>query len=488
MTPHNTSPPEIQVCILERLMEPDEKSNGPKYYRSICASVCKGWQQIIERRTFRHLTLQPSDITEFARLAHPSRRGCIKHILLEIPVKSSSDIWPHNPYQTHEENNAGFTRAVQRLWEVLSTWRGHHIALEFGIYSSFELRVNSGACENTREAYSKFLEYGPSGVALPDLHLEQLKWFQRPPSDIAALDIWNWRNWSLLGHGPLEFDDSKLVDDGDQVPHHFILPEAEAITHLLMRRRYFRNISAKAWSQIFKAAPCLEAIHIERWCYGRRQNDREWDNDSAFLGHELPSSLKQFSFYEELSTDYHQRPGKMRSRRSNLKLLEAMAKSTHHLEHLSISFAFDARNFFQPNLQLNWDSLITISLTSNILVLRSNDMVNELLQRAAQAAKKMPKLKILELWYCKTGEAGIFRYEKFDRFSSVIWQGTWTFTLSETAKQAWDEGFNDSDRELFGLGVSVISLPPEEITSVRSIFPYLKLKKYILHDVSWTQV
>ncbi|KAJ3536683.1 hypothetical protein NM208_g553 [Fusarium decemcellulare] len=488
MAPHNTLPPEIQVFILERLMEPDERSNGSKYHRSICAGVCKGWQQIIERRTFRHLTLQPSDITKFSRLADPSRRGHIKHILLEIPVKSSSGMWPYNPVPTHEENNAVFTRAVQHLWEVLSTWRGHHITLEIGIYSSFETMAYNDGCENSRKAYSKFLEYGPSGVALPDLHLVQLKCFQDPPSDISALDIWNWRNWSLLGHDSLAFDDGKLLDDSDQDARHFILPEAEVITHLLIRRRYFRNISAKSLSRILKAAPCLETIHLERWCYGRRHQDTVWDMNSAFIGHELPPSLKQFSFYEEFSTDYHQRPRKMRSRRSNLKLLEAMAKSTHHLEHVSISFALDARNFFLPSLQLNGDSLITISLTSNILLSRSNDMVNELLERAAQPAKKMPKLKILELWHCKTGEAGIFRYEKFDRFGSVTWQGTWTFTLSETVRQAWEEGFVDSDRELFGLGVSVINLPPGEITSVRSVFPYLKLKKYILHDVSWTQV
>ncbi|KAL6399482.1 hypothetical protein AUP68_18030 [Ilyonectria robusta] len=178
----------------------------------------------------------------------------------------------------------------------------------------------------------------------------------------------------------------------------------------------------------------------------------------------------------------------MRIPRSNRKLLKAMLETSRHLEHLSVSFAIDARGFFSPNPQLDWMFLKTIALTSDILVSRSSAIVNELLESAAKAAKKMPKLEILEIWYCKTGEAGIFQYEKSDRSGNIIWQGTWSFYLSKEVEEAWREVFAEPDWGQYELGVKVINLVPEDFASFGSVFSYLKLTNHILHDVSWTQV
>ncbi|KAJ4312690.1 hypothetical protein N0V84_009796 [Fusarium piperis] len=79
----------------------------------------------------------------------------------------------------------------------------------------------------------------------------------------------------------------------------------------------------------------------------------------------------------------------------------------------------------------------------------------------------MPKLKIFEIWHCKTGEAGIFRYEKLDRSSTITWQGIWRFDTSQRVEQAWREVFANPDGGHYQHTVKVISLPPEEIASVR---------------------
>ncbi|KAM5347328.1 hypothetical protein ACJ41O_010333 [Fusarium nematophilum] len=165
-----------------------------------------------------------------------------------------------------------------------------------------------------------------------------------------------------------------------------------------------------------------------------------------------------------------------------------MVETSRHLEHLSISFAIDAQHFFSRTRQLDWKGLKTMALTSDILLSRSNAMVNELLECVAEVAKKMPKLQILEIWHCKTGEAGIFRYEKLDRSSTVTWQGTWSFDMSRLVEEAWREVFTDPVGGLYQLGTEAICLVPEEIAGVGSVSPYLKLKKHILHDASWTQV
>ncbi|KAH6976488.1 hypothetical protein BKA56DRAFT_633683 [Ilyonectria sp. MPI-CAGE-AT-0026] len=474
MAPQNILdlPPEIQLSILEWLMEPRNYPNGSKTCLSTCASVCKRWQLIVEQRTFRHLILHPSDIEAFARLARSYRRGYIKHILLKIPIEDAEIF--RDEALTDDENTVIFTQTVRHLWEVLSTWRDYRITVELGIVSSFEVRMHDDY-ENIRRAYSRFLEQGFYEAALPDPHLEHLKHFENPPTDPSWLDFWNFQKWRFLGTTPLEFGYGRLLDREDQdAPH---IPKAEVITRLLIRRRYFRNISAKALSQIFNATPCIEAIHLERWCYGRRRHDRKWDMHSALTGHELPHSLKQFSFYEEFSTMYHRQPGKMRIPRSNRKLLKGLLETMRHLEHLSVSLAIDARGFFSPNPQLDWMFLKTIALTSDILVSRSSAKVNELLESAAKAAKKMPKLEILEIWYCKTGEAGIFQYEKSD-----------SFYLSKQIEEAWHEVFAEPELGRYELGVKVLNLVPEDFASFESVFSYLKLKKHILHDVSWTQV
>lgn len=255
-------------------MEPQNDSNASRTCLSICACVCKRWQLIVEQRTFRHLILHPSDIEAFARLACPYRRGYIKHILLEIPIEDADDRKPRADALTNEENALIFTQTVRHLWEVLSAWRDYRVTVELGIVSSFEIGMHDDY-RNIRRAYSRFLEQGFSEAALPDPHLEHLKRFEDPPTDPSWLDVWNWQKWRFLGTTPLEFDFGRLLDREDQdAPH---LPKAEVITRLLIRRRYFRNISAKALSQIFNATPCVEAIHLERWCYGRRRDDRKWD-------------------------------------------------------------------------------------------------------------------------------------------------------------------------------------------------------------------
>ncbi|KAM0544527.1 hypothetical protein ACHAPJ_011821 [Fusarium lateritium] len=129
-----------------------------------------------------------------------------------------------------------------------------------------------------------------------------------------------------------------------------------------------------------------------------------------------------------------------------------------------------------------------MALTSKAMTSRSAIRVSELLSNAAKAVKRMPKLKLLEVWNYSAGEIGIFVYEKLDRRSQITWQGTWEFKIPEEIENTWREVSNDSHGDFYELGVKNVTLEIDQLTSLRSIFPYLRLREHILHEVSWTQV
>lgn len=212
---------------------------------------------------------------------------------------------------------------------------------------------------------------------------------------------------------------------------------------------------------------------------------------SSLIGLHLPAALKRFSFYDEFNTAYHCQ-GRMRRPRLNKQLLGSLTESkwSNQLEHLSVSFAFGAQDFFSPRFPHNWASLVTLTLTSNLILKRSSAEVNELLVKVAEAAKHMPRLEILEIWNCeaRNREAGIFRYEKLDRAGIIVWQGTWDLDISRQTKQAWQEVLIAPDGGHYELGVEVMSLQPEGLVNLGSIYPYLKLRKHVLDGISWTQV
>ncbi|KAI8723180.1 hypothetical protein NCS52_00173300 [Fusarium sp. LHS14.1] len=388
-------PPEIQLYILEWLMPSHNTSKNRLARLSNFACVCKSWQRIVEKSTFHRISLRPAAISTFERLVGPdsNRRGYVKHVLLEIPV-GQVDFDPSASHYNHV-----FTRAVSKLWKVLSTWQRHSLTVELGIFSSFEARMHRW---DFRYA-GRILEGEPESL-LGNPHIDHASRFENPPTDPLFLHQWTWQKRSYLGSRALEFQFGKYHS----------LPSTPVITRLLVRRQYFRNISPKAFADMFKATPCLEVIHLERWCYNEILSDKDWDRGSSLMGLHLPSSLKRFSFYDECNTTYH-RQGRMRLPRSNKRLL--------------------------------------------------SDVVNELLVEVAHAAKHMPKLEILEIWNCEARDrkAGIFRYEKLDRAGKIVCQGTWDLDISKQVKRAWQEVLVAPGGGHYELGIEVMSLQPREI-------------------------
>ncbi|KAF5698726.1 hypothetical protein FMUND_15033 [Fusarium mundagurra] len=254
------------------------------------------------------------------------------------------------------------------------------------------------------------------------------------------------------------------------------LPDVDAIAELVIRREYFPNISPITLYEIISSAPCIESIHIERWCYGNREQDRHWDRAFQQSGLLVPDSTKRLAFFEEFHTQYHQQNGAMVLPRSNRTVLESIFNAADRLEHIAVSFAFDAQTFFDRLIQTDLKALKTLALTSSF-----SNTSESLLINAAQAVKHMHALKILEIWNFKAGQADVFRYERLDRdHGRITWQSTRNREISSVVEGSWKDllmsrqsGF-DIKRSSFPTGIG----------SLHDLLPHLKLGEQIVQTLA----
>ncbi|UQC81849.1 uncharacterized protein CLUP02_07335 [Colletotrichum lupini] len=142
--------------------------------------------------------------------------------------------------------------------------------------------------------------------------------------------------------------------------------------------------------------------------------------------------------------------------RTHQGIPEQLYRQSRGLENLCVSFAIDATDFFShmmdqpknevPSLQdsvagPDWPEIQVISLTSHYIWDKAPEMTNKLLLSAARAARRMPKLRVMELWNAREQyiiSAGCFCYsiEKGDT-PTFTWESTWDFEIEEATKAAW---------------------------------------------------
>jgi hypothetical protein len=124
-------------------------------------------------------------------------------------------------------------------------------------------------------------------------------------------------------------------------------------------------------------------------------------------------------------------------------LARTVARRSFELEELSVAFMFDAWHFFRyaraPNLQL-WPSLRWLSLTS--FALRNDTapaQLNSLFLAAAKAARCMPALRAMEIFYAWNSSSGAFRYFVGAADATIEWEGSWTVHIADQVKRMWRE-------------------------------------------------
>lgn len=187
----------------------------------------------------------------------------------------------------------------------------------------------------------------------------------------------------------------------------------------------------------------------------------------------LPTSVRELSLFETALDDFSPVSslfgfalGSCRSDSPSLGL--SLARTSRQLQHLSASFATDAKYFFQPfwppasdsravtSEYWAWSRLETVALTSQLLRCpqQPEDEVNYLLEAASMAVRRMPKLRTLEIWSGNgIDHACLFRYsyDPNSRRASLTWKGTWEIEITQRTANCWDE----TVRQKTGLGTAI---------------------------------
>lgn len=459
-------PLEIELYVVQALIETHKRSEKPGFCLSTLASVSKPWQPLIERETFNHIKIASHELDLFKTRVRSYRTRLVKHILLEIPYNVSS---------SGDDDQVQFSKAVHALWRILSTWKTHRVTVELGIFST-EARQLMEKCD--RKGAHDY-PFNP--------------WKTLNPHFFPTIDVWRHKGQQFLGSEPLGFDRASLLQQSATSLLH-----VDAITELVIRREYHPNIAPMTLHEIISSTPCIESIHLERWLYAIWEQDRDWDRGMYLFfpvlfqypqyqhliafqqsGLLVPESTKRLAYFEEYLPPYYHWAGGMVIPRLNRTVLESVFHAADRLEHIAVSFSFDAQIFFDELIQSKFDVLKTLALTSYFSD-TLNDTSESLLVNAAEGVKKMPALTILEIWNLnKYRQADVFRYERLDRRNGQLtWQSTQDRRISSGVQKGW--------KDLLGRFPSVLDVKcskfPMEMESLRDILPYLKLREQILRD------
>ncbi|KAG9499662.1 hypothetical protein J7337_008121 [Fusarium musae] len=160
--------------------------------------------------------------------------------------------------------------------------------------------------------------------------------------------------------------------------------------------------------------------------------------------------------------------------RPNSTLLDSISNAADRLEHIAVSFAFDAQTLFHRLMQTDFKALKTLALTSSF-----SNYSESLLVDAAEAVTKMHALQLLEIWNFEAGQADVFRYERLDRYQGhIIWHSTEDRELSSVVVQSWKDLLRTGQS---GLEVKCSSFPVE-MERLQDLLPHLKLGQQILRN------
>ncbi|UPK96087.1 hypothetical protein LCI18_007022 [Fusarium solani-melongenae] len=387
------------------------------------ACVNRHWREFFEAKTFRHLLISQYDIEDFDTVVRGARRSYVKHLWLRILLPKHLWVWRKEEEDAHVLWKADriFTTSIFGLWDALANWDAciHDGNLGF----TFELSAHSPSdrgkhirddfFERDVDMYQGYLEtnsaeaYKSSG----DVYAPYLKAYRGLAGKFGT-QMWDRTVADLFGWKPLEFNFHEQEEMSpireDEAPE---LPSVSVITKFLIRQSQFRQISPTSLVETLSSLPHFEQVAIERWpCMARK-----------FIL-DLPMLVKTLSLYGDIANIFHEW-----SSRDVIAigLAKHLRNYSRHLENISVSFLIDAKNFFQPfwtsqtECTTTWENLKTFSLTSQIFKSSSRSRVNGLLCAAANAAMKMPKLQLLELWGGEEGIASVFRYRVKDTVTEI---------------------------------------------------------------------
>ncbi|KAF5567362.1 PRANC domain-containing protein [Fusarium napiforme] len=413
------------------------------------ATVSRAWQSIIEPLNFADISLTVPRLTDPNSQAILARtRNRIRYIWFRVELKqydctecagADQDQWGLD-----EVDNQFIVDAFANLFTTLSAWepRGD-LVLDISIYSPSD-----------NQHWFKYITFSSdTSVGEPSHHGHQHGATVNDPA----------HGW-VVGqpiHAPKEFAIDKVFDeimgvgpfydDESEMQWWRSLPCVPVVGAVLFRQQTRRRWKPLAIANMLTRFPNIKEVCYEPWreLGGMEKQTDKWNQKLIGSLPQIGSLCKLtiFENFDESYTEIYRIPGislpatRVSSQDVSLKL----ARTSQHLEMLSASFMVDAREFFlapQIHDSWTWDKLTSLTLTSNVLTGDADPLhVNKLLQNAAAAALRMPRLKIMELWNGRKGVAMLFRYQRAreDGQPAIITiRGTSELALGTAVVEAWD--------------------------------------------------
>ncbi len=125
----------------------------------------------------------------------------------------------------------------------------------------------------------------------------------------------------------------------------------------------------------------------------------------------------------------------------------ALALRSFSLEELVICNIVDGRQFFEQAQKLQseilfsplvWADLRILTLTSDSIEENKDSELLILLRYMAYAARRMPRLKIMEVYNADGKSAGLFQYMVAHPSVAVSWISTWQWHFTPYLEGIWD--------------------------------------------------
>ncbi|KAJ0109786.1 Uncharacterized protein J7T55_004336 [Diaporthe amygdali] len=501
----NGLPAEIRLLILKALMQ-----DGCTLSR--LATVSRDWQTEFERHNFAQIRLTPSRLADFDSMIHRNR-ALVRYIwfCLELDDYDCTKCAPTRGMLSHVEwedalnesltitdtDHCPITMSFQGLFSNLSRWDPNgDLRLDISIYSLSD-----------SQHWFKYLTFMPDAPTdtLDGDDIEQTmsnKVFHNPehgwvagfrhsaPPRPAMRKVFH----SVMEEGPFD-SDTLEYQWWDQ------LPSVPAVTSLLLRQQNRRRWKPDSLAHMFARFPRLQEVHYEPW--------REWDSiykqtDQRYQYlfnsiQRLNNNLKSLVVFENFNQQY---PVFMQmfmngedlaecdsTRNPDPAVSRAIALASLMLEHLAASFLADARDFFEIEPSWEWPNLTSLVLTSKFLTpVNDPTEIGAILEAAAAAATKMPRLDTMEIWNGRKGFAALFKYQasRNAQQGTITWRGTWEFVLEPSIIQAWEAVIH----KFHGWRLNLVEerLDGAAIKSHADAIRYLMLSGQVIRPISLQQI
>ena len=202
----------------------------------------------------------------------------------------------------------------------------------------------------------------------------------------------------------------------------------------------------------------------------------------------MPQSLKSLTLFEDFREELMNRMGEWsehlgdvdRFRRADPDVGKALAKRSLELERVAVSFVADAKDFFKEcasRPEWTWTKLESLSLTSRLLGFAGHsgtlpgrvttplqkekyDKMNTMLLEASAVVKRMPRLKLLEIWDSRRWRTNLFRYELDSGTATVTWKCAPQAELHGEVVEAWEAVARDMGSREFTVVSETLSRDP----------------------------